>query len=160
MSAPYAAPWPLRERLGSGDGVDHRLRGHVLLGHRKLPLRPLLADAVKGRSRDLVEELRQRMSAQAQPRELPDQGRSVAAQRRFLERAQGLFTELGGPLRHAGREGPSGLVLPFLHERGHVAEPELAVTAGCAKALDLTSVGPALDGCLADSEQRRDLACR
>ena len=150
----------LRERLRACHHVDHCLRGHVLFRHRELPLRPLVADPMQRRSCDLVEQLGQRMPAQPQPGKLRHQRWGVAAQGRLGEVADRLLTQLVCALGHGRRQRSGGLVLPLLHERGDVAQAELAVAAGRAEAVDLAGVGPSFHGGLAHSEQRCDLPCR
>jgi len=150
----------LGQRLRSRQGVDHRLRADVLLGHRELRLRPLLADPLQRRRRHLVEQLCERVPAQPQAGQLGDQGGGITAQRGVQEVLDGLLADLYRSLRDGHRQRTRRLVLPPLHERRHVAQAELPVTARGPEAIDLSGIGPPLDGGLPNSEQRCDLSRR
>jgi len=97
---------PLRERLGSGDGVDHRLRRPRALATESVRRRPLLAVCGGVRGRRLVEQLRQRNArARRNPRAV-DQGRRVARSE-ASSKCAGPLHRARSPLAARRSEGPA-----------------------------------------------------
>jgi len=144
------------ERLGSGDGVDHACaaRASSATDFACAHFSPMRWSAGRRprRTAPPANAPRRRTPRAVRP------GRRVAAQRGFLEGAQGLFTELGRPLRHGRSGGPGGLIL-FLHERGSRPGAGTCGDRRVCESTDLTSVGPALTVASPTPEQRLDLPC-
>ena len=100
------------------------------------------------------------MPVKSQGGHLGNQRRGVACQRALLDRGDRLVAPgfLAG--RQLGRQRLGDLVVAPLHERGHIAQPELSVTTRSAETVDLAGIGPPLHGRFPDAQQLGNLPGR
>jgi len=101
----------------AGDGVHHRLRGHVLLGNAQGASLPAGADALQSGGDHVVEDRRQLVAVEAQGSHLRHEGGRVACQRTPHHRRDGLLAPglLSG--RELRRQRLRDLEIPPLHDR-------------------------------------------